>query len=331
MALQINPSKFPIWLGETELKLGLSQDAQVVRDVTNSQERLIEMLFEGVARDQVRLLGASVSMSESETAAFIEKLRPSLLAESSIKGESNSNDLRFAEIVRLGLETNQPPGEVLGVRRRQTIAIKELGRTGLNLLRVLTELGFRDFKTSDYGVVEKKDLGELGYPKHLLGVSRLSAARELLAHDNTAGVLSQVYAHDASWISVMTATHRLFPHEYQNCDRLLAIEYGLNSVLVTGVLLTGINPCLGCRDRWSSESDPNWTGETIQLKARHDELDDGISLLAASALAAKSICDFVDHGSSGQATEVDVLTRLAKTVSFQFHPACNCQTSGIGD
>ena len=326
MPIQINPSKFPIWLGESKLRLGTTTDDQTLDHVTNSQERLIQLLFEGVANDQLAQVGASVGLNIEESEKFVERLRPSLLSESAEKSSGQTLDVRFAELVRISFQTNNSPAEVLSKRAATSIHIPLLDRSGLNVVRLLSELGFRKFSTDDHESVGPHDGGELGYPKSLSGVSRLSAARELLDCKRSNVTLSHAIEKAAPFLTIVSATHRALPSAFQKINSaVIAIEFGIDSVFVSGVIEKKLNPCLGCRDLWLIEANQNWASESIQLSARRDHLDDGMSLMIALALAGRNICNFIDYRQSGSSSVIETLTRRVSEVNLQFHPACACQ------
>lgn len=327
MPIQINPSKFPIWVGENELRLGTNPQDQALERVSNAQERLIQLLFEGVASDQLSLVGASVGLSEIETNNFVERLRPSLLLDVDVKGNGRAIDVRFAELIRLGFQTNQAPADVLSKRAATVLRIPVLDRTGLNLLRVLSELGFRSYLTDDFAAVGPNDCGELGYPKSLLGISRLSASRSLLEIDKTHVELNHPKGAGKSALQILSATHRITPSSYQKMlSPWLAIEYQLDSVFVSGIIAPRITPCLGCRELWIAEANQNWATDAIQLSARQDNLDDGASLLMAVALACRNICRYFDREIIESSNLVDVVTRNVTESNFQFHPSCGCRS-----
>ena len=164
-----------------------------------------------------------------------------------------------------------------------------------------------------------------------LGISRLAAARSILA--NHVGTTELTHAgkrlRKAVRISVLSAMHQVNPSAYRGLQEPhVVIEYGIDELRVSPVIRSGSKPCLSCRDLWSAENDSDWAANAIQLTARNDQLDDGAGLLMATAIAAKTICEFVDH-SGGKETEgykANLKTRGLKTYSWQFHPACQCRT-----
>jgi hypothetical protein len=326
MPIQINPSKFPIWVGGNELRLGAGANDQTLNQVSNAQERLIQLLFEGVAKDQLSLVGASVGLTEIETTKFVEHLRPSLLDDVEFKNDGRAIDVRFAELVRLGFQTNQSPSDVLAKRAGTRIRIPELDRTGLNLLRTLSELGFRSFLTDDFTAVTSNDGGELGYPRAMVGVSRLSAARSLVEIDKSHVELNHPKGAGKSELQILSATHRITPSRYKVLESpWLAIEYQIDSVFVSGIMIPRITPCLGCRELWAAESNPNWATDVIQLSARGDHLDDGASLLMAVALACRNICRFFDSEIIESSNVIHVASRKVSESNCQFHPTCDCR------
>jgi hypothetical protein len=324
VTVQINPSKIPIWVGETHLQLGLGADAQNLTNLGNAQERLIHLLFKPVPDNQLEFLGESVGLEPSDTKALVELLRPSLLIASSGTEQINL-ELRFAELMRIAFDTGRVAESVLTARSIAAVAIDEINRTGLILIRALSEMGFRNFYTTDYEKVSKTDLGELGFPAGSLGISRVSAARELLGNF---GLLNfETKKHQIS-VRALSSNHNISPNRYRGkLEPHLVIEYGVEAIEVSSVITAGLTACIRCRDLWRSEDDPNWCNRTIQLALRRDHLDDAAALLMATSLAAKNICGFVDVGSPGVAFEVNLKSRTFREVGHQRHPACGCHRS----
>jgi hypothetical protein len=292
MAIQLNPSKIPIWKNSSELRLGIGDTGHELGEISNAQERLINLLFEGVAENQISLVGNSVGLSDLETRELVDRLKPSLLQSATSFGGNFPLSLRFAEVLRIGFQTEQSPMEVVAKRANQTIELTRLDRTGLTVIKALSENGFRNFNTQDFDMVGQADLGELGYPTHLLGVSRVNAARTVLeSAENGIGITQNSSAAETDRpIRILSGMHRILPKEYRQQNRpLLAIEYRLDSIFVSRVTEHQIDPCLTCRDLWESDTQPNWTTESIQLTGRPDQLDDGVNLLMASSIDRKSV------------------------------------------
>jgi hypothetical protein len=331
MVVQINPSKVPIWINEKTLQLGVGPNDQRLEDLNNSQERLIQLLFEGVANDQVELVGKSVGLELSESLKLIELLRPSLVLSQKRSGANSTVDSRFAELIRIGFLTEQSPAEVLANRSRHRICIPKLDRTGLTLVRALSEMGFQKFETNDYGSVTHNDHGELGYPKSLAGVSRLSAANALLETGKSQVTILPLTSAKSTQktISVISASHHFLTHEFENLKTPhVAIEYRLETISVSNVIRRSENPCLGCRYAWLAEDRSGWAEEAIQLAGRRDQLDDGANLLLATAIACRNIAIYTDFNAFGANWNLNLQTRKVSEPEPQFHPACGCQDLG---
>lgn len=331
MPFQLNPSKVPIWNNESELQFGLHDEPQVLTEVSNAQERLINLLFQGIPEDQLGLIGESVGLSDLESASLVENLKPSLLTQQNTIGGGTALDVRFAEIIRIGFETNNTPELVLAHRAETIIQIRALNRTGLLLIKALSEAGFCLFETLDYEFVRREDLGELSFQPNQLGISRLAAARELLALHS--GNLQLVHPNARSkrkpQVIALSAMHRINPSCYREVNaNHIAVEYGISDLRVSPMIVVGETPCLGCRDLWESESDPDWASVAIQLTARNDQLDDGAGLLLAVAIAAKSICQHVDAIGmpKSEGFQISLKTRAVNGYGWAFHPKCDCQT-----
>lgn len=331
MPFQLNPSKVPIWNNESELQFGLHDEPQVLTEVSNAQERLINLLFRGIPEDQLDLIGESVGLSYFETANLVERLKPSLLNQHSTTGGGTALDVRFAEIIRIGFETNNTPESVLAKRAETVIQLRSLNRTGLLLIKALSEAGFCLFETLDYEFVRREDLGELTYQPNQLGISRLAAARELIAPHR--GGLKLGHPESQSKrkpkAMVVSAMHRVTPSAYRELKSAhISVEYGISELRVSPMIVPGETPCLGCRDLWESEGNPGWASTAIQLTARNDQLDDGAGLLLAVAIAAKTICQFVDGQEmpTRDGFQVSLRSRAVTGYGWGFHPTCNCRT-----
>jgi hypothetical protein len=326
MAVQLNPSKVPIWKSETELQIGISEDAQKLADVTNAQERLIDLLFQGVAEDQLELLGSSVGLTDTETNELVERLKPSLLAPSSSLDNRANLDVRFAEIIRIGFDTSRTPDGVLSNRAATLIQIRKLDRTGLMLLRAFAEAGFRKFETMDFDFVTRNDFGELGYNQTFGGTSRITAARATIEDRATGVEITHASSKPKPKIVLLSAMHQVSPNEYRDTlDKHLAIEYGIDRLRISPVISPGQSACMGCRDLWKSEQEPDWAATSIQLAARHDHLDDAASLLMAASVTCRIVCSHVDGVPESGGVEIDLRSRTVTGYGWQFHPTCPCR------
>ena len=326
MAIQLNPSKIPIWKSEQDLQLGLSSDSQKLEEVSNAQERLIHLLFQGIAEDQLSVIGDSVGLSDEETSALVERLRPSLLTNNKQTEPTSSFDSRFAEIIRIGFDTNKLPESVLAKRSKTLIQLQKLDRTGLLLLRALIEVGFRKFETCDYGTVQREDCGELGFGEADLGISRLTAARYLL-HGKLGDVhLAHLARRKSNRLVLLSAMHQLSPTDYLGqINPHIAIEYGISNLRITPVVIPGKTPCLKCRALWQVEQQGDWVGTSIQLASRRDHLDDAAALLLAAATACRTICSYLEDEMSTEGFDVELASRSVSPYHWQFHPSCDCR------
>ena len=334
MPYQLNPSKIPIWKSETELALGLSGQNQKLADVSHAQERLIHLLFQGIPEDQLNHVGASVGLDEIETQELITQLRPSLLDQPTRRSEGTALDVRFAEIIRIGFETDQTPESVLARRAAATVIVEQLNRTGLMVIKTLSEAGFCRFETTDYGFIKREDIGELSFSPTQLGLSRLAATREILSTQTGKFIInhSNPKIKKGLRISVLSAMHQLNPRNYRAVENpYIAIEYGIENLRISQAIVPGLSPCLGCRDLWTAENDSNWAATAIQLTARNDYLDDGAGLLMSSAIGAKTVCLFVDGEGKGSTSgyQVDLKNRSVQPYGWQFHPRCSCRSRSL--
>lgn len=301
-----------------------------MNELTTAQEKLVELLYKGIPQAHLSQTAESVGLSATEASSLIDLLSPSLLSASTKTRAATDIDLRFAEIIRIGFETDETPEAIIQTRSRTLVGLSSLGRTELVLMKALTEAGFRNFQTEDYDLVSRKDLGELGYPPGLRGFTRLEAVRSQFLGGNFVTISHPVRRGSKPALSILSAMHRLNPKLYRELKTPhLLVEYGIDELRVSPIIRPGFTPCLGCRDLWDAESDPNWAATAIQLTARGDCLDDGNGLLMATAIAGKTICRYVDQP---QATSVgfrvDLRSRAVHEWSWQRHPQCSCRLLG---
>lgn len=329
MPIQINPSKIPIWKTETTLQLGTDGSAQALEQVTNQQERLINILFKGVAEDQLEGFGLDLGMTAIETTDLVARLKPSLLKNEQIAGGNQHWDARFAEIIRIAFDTGQIPEAILARRSNTIIHFPKIDRTSLLLIRGLAESGFRYFTTEDFDVVTRNDVGELGFNEGQLGISRIESVRMILAEHRSWATIEHVEKKSKlkQNFTIISSMHQVNPHDYRQLRvPHLAIEYGIDEIRISPLIKPGVNACLGCRDLWESENNPDWTSTAIQLAGRNDQLDDSAGLLMASAVAVRAVCAHQDDAQIQTGTVINLRSRAVKPYSWQPHPECRCRT-----
>ncbi len=66
MVLRINPSRMPIWRNPNELQLGESTNAIRIAGLSPGQERLIKLLYRGVADSYFKEVAETVGANEPE-------------------------------------------------------------------------------------------------------------------------------------------------------------------------------------------------------------------------------------------------------------------------
>ena len=328
MPIQLNRAKPMIWRSPNDLNLGSDSDAQKLEGLTLAQERLISQLYKGISNDQLGSYADQFGMNELSASHLVERLAPSIL-QSDETLRTRNFEKRFAELIRIEFDTNRIAEEVLAIRATRPIWLERVGRTELLLSRALVELGFKKFLINDYNAVHADDIGELGFSSVHFGYSKIQALRDIF--NDSVSVLQFENPNNQTVpnaLKLITAMHHLIPTKYsEESLPVISIEYGIGQIRVSKVISRGSSPCTYCRDLWAAESNPNFLSDTFQLLSAGDQLDDSVSLLYATALAAKNICEFVDSGAGfGTNYAVNLQNRSVSEHNWQFHPTCECAT-----
>jgi len=79
MVIKINPSRIPIWRSPTTLQLGLGKNALVLQDLQPSDEKLVQLLYKGIADGSVGAVASTLGSSQQATGDLLNRLSPALL------------------------------------------------------------------------------------------------------------------------------------------------------------------------------------------------------------------------------------------------------------
>jgi hypothetical protein len=305
MVIRINPARLPVWRSPTTLQLGLGRDALVLSNVRAEHEKLINLLYRGVADGSLQTISRAVGSSDEDTGELLTRLAPALLKDSGLtpnKSEPLSETFvaqAFAEIIRASFSTSTDGQAVLRTRAARAIALHTGDKSSLVLALGLASAGIGAIACQDDSPVTIEDVAPLGYDQRELGAPRRDAlARRLEAGSHPCRLENAISPTKSLSASVFVGNHLSLPKNYSDVLRggsvHLSIEFGVEETRVSPLVRPGLTPCLVCRHSEELRLDPDWAAVATQLQFRHERLDDSQSTLLAAGIALESLLSYVD-------------------------------------
>ena len=333
MVLKINPSSFPTWRSNSELQIGAGSRAVRLQNLTPSQQKLIDLLYRGVADDALANSASRTGLRADDAQELIKRLNPAL-----IKGPSGFKtnlspefvESAFAEIIRASFNTGHDGLSVLNARSVRSVYLTSGDSTSLLLALALASAGLGAIHCNDDSKVERTDLGSLGYEALELGQPRAAAMSrrlEMGSHFCRVTAPSKRFTMQAA---VLVGSQITKPQNYADLMRgstaHLAIEFATNTTTVSPVVIPGKTPCLSCRFKPQTLQDADWPVITAQLQMREDRLDDARSKLFACGAALGLLLEFTDDPRSAkfQGLQLNHETGEIVATSWERDPACEC-------
>ncbi len=344
MALRINPARLPVWRDPHTLQLGMGREAVTVSNIQAEEERLINLLFRGVANEALGTIERSVGIEHDRATALLARLRPALLdTPLSEKRESLSDEFvqqAFAEIIRASFEHNLDGQQVIAQRRTHSVCIGVLDKVTLTLGLGMVAAGVGRVSCLDDSPVMLSDTGPLGFEPSFVGQPKSAALQALLAMraDRRWGETSARSEKTIRpKILMVSANHPLSaadlrdlraPHQTLAGDvAVLAIELGIETSRVSPILRPPMTPCLDCRNLSMIDKDAHWASLASQLRNRRERLDDAQSALVCAGLALEKCLRFIDspQRSAFDAQIVDHRSGMVFNESWSYRPECGCR------
>lgn len=337
MVVKINPSRVPLWRDPQTLQLGLGADAVVLDTVSASQEKLINLLYRGVADASLNTIASTVGSQPRETKELLERLTPVLVtsADNKIKAPSLSGEFieqAFAEIIRNSFLSGADGQATLQARANRQVSLASADKSSLVLALALASAGIGAVSSNDNSPVTMQDIGPLGYSSSELGSSRVDAlARRLELGNHPCRLVRPGSKHFTLALTVFTSMHMTPNHVYRDAMKgstpHLAIEYGFGETVVTPLVIPGKTACLSCRQQSMAQQDENWATLTTQLQFRNDRLDDTQSTLLATALALEKILAFIDDSrkTEFEGSLIDQRSGQIMKLQWPIDATCECQ------
>ncbi len=337
MVIKLNPAKVPIWRTPTTLQIGLGADALVLQNLRAEQEKLINLLYRGVADGAIQNISRTLGSSDIETGELLKRLSPALLdvPEQEIAKLPALNDAfvaqAFAEIIRASFSSGIDGNSVLRSRAARIVALDTADKASLLLALGLAAAGVGAISCNDDSPVMPEDIGALGFNQRELGSPR----RDALARKLEDGVHPCRLVSGLAKSKVLAATvyvgHRFVaPERYRSSMRgstpHLCVEFGVEQTRISPLVRPGETPCLSCRHADELERDPDWAMMATQLQFRHERLDDSQATLIAMGITLEALLAHLDDPRSSrfEGKIVDHQTGSISSTSWKLDPMCEC-------
>ncbi len=345
MVIKINPARLALWRDTKTLQLGLGREAVTIKNVGDAEERLINLLFRGIATDALPNLGSSLGMGNQAASDLVQRLRPALLDETPVSKTEHPDSLHeefvrqaFAEIIRASFETNIDGRKILASRATHSVCILRLNKTSLILSLALAAAGIGNIVCDDDSPIEVADTGTIGFDRSQIGKPKRLALAELLNQSSTPcrliGAADAERSATATALNIMVASHPLSMGDFElsaqrstsRSPGLLAIELGVEVSRVSPVIVAGTTACLDCRNLAEANRDEAWAALASQLRFRKERLDDAQTSLLCAGFALEKAIRYLDalQPATFESTTVDHRTGLVQLQTWQRQPECGC-------
>ena len=346
---RINKAQPALWRDPNTIQIGFGENSAAIEELTLAQQQIIEALYSGVVEGQQEVLDETFKAAKGTTQDLIARLSNVIEnKESSSNSFGPWQELAFAELARAALDYNVNPEMVLAERWQRTVHIDQLDKSGSVLAKGLLASGVGKVVTHDDGRILNTDLGELGYSKNDLGMSRFetlkqdllklslpqeSQKRFLDLNEKASKNLKISFAITVGHLVTRPATYirwlnRDVPH--------LNITFGMNETKISPIIIPGVTPCLNCLAEFEVDGDPAWPALASQLVDLPRTRDDSASLLTATGLALRATLRHLDQSAGFKVSAdegngfsegyiFDYETGNVQRVEYNFHKLCNCR------
>jgi len=341
MVIKLNPAKVPIWRSPNTLQIGLGADALVLQNIRAEQEKLINLLYRGVADGAIQNISRTLGSSDLETGELLNRLSPALLdvSDQDLSKLPMLDDAfigqAFAEIIRASYSSGVDGLSILRSRAARVVSLDSGDKASLMLALGLAASGVGALTCSDDTPVMPEDIGPLGYGQRELGSPRRDAlARKLEEGVHPCRVVSGTAKSKVLAATVFVGHRFVAPERYRKAMRgstpHICIEFGAEETRISPLVQPGFTACLSCRHAEELERDSDWAMMATQLQFRHERLDDSQASMIAMGIALESILRFLDdpRGGSFEGKTVDHKTGQIRSNSWQRDPQCDC-SSGV--
>lgn len=340
MVMKLNPAKVPIWRTPTTLQIGLGSDALVLQNLKAEQEKLINLLYRGVADGSIQHISRTLGSSDQDTGELLNRLSPALLdvPEKDLGKLPALSDAfigqAFAEIIRASFSTGVDGVSVLRTRAARVVSLDSGDKGSLLLALGLAAAGVGALTCQDATPVMPEDIGPLGYAQRELGSPRRDAlARKLEDGIHPCRLVSGPARSKVLAATVFVGNRFVAPERYKKAMRgstpHICVEFGAEETKVSPLVVPGSTPCLSCRHADELARDPDWAMMATQLQFRHERLDDSQASLIAMGMALELLLSYLDDPRSKrfEGKIIDHKTGQIRSHAWSKDPLCECSTT----
>ncbi|MEY4348816.1 MAG: hypothetical protein RL719_113, partial [Actinomycetota bacterium] len=324
----------------TTLQIGLGSDALVLQNLKAEQEKLINLLYRGVADGSIHNISRTLGSSDEDTGELLTRLSPALLDvpdQDSGKLPALSDAFigqAFAEIIRASFSTGVDGVSVLRTRTARLVSLESGDKASLLLALGLAAAGVGALTCADDSPVMPEDVGPLGYDQRELGSPRRDAlARKLEEGVHPCRLVSGPARSRVLAAAVFVGNRFVAPERYRQAMRgstpHICVEFGAEETKVSPLVVPGSTPCLSCRHAQELARDADWAMMATQLQFRHERLDDSQASLIAMGMTLELLLGYLDdpRTSRFEGKIIDHKTGQIRSNVWSKDPLCECSTS----
>ncbi len=314
MVLRINPSRMPIWRNPNELQLGESSNAIRITGLSPGQERLIKLLYRGVADSYFKEVAETVGANEPEQ--LLKQIEPALLKRASEPTSLNAQFIadHFAEICRAQATHNTEGAVVLDSRRRGTVFIENCHGVTKTVATALSNSGVGTIVLENL-----EDLSDLELECKTIDLS-----------DMTDVQIDQID------FAILISNNAISPRSYarwlgRNVSHL-SIVFDSEGVSISPTIRSAKNPCLNCFHENKTSADSSWPAVASQLLFSQQRFDDvSANYFAASIAGQRALHEIDVSNGTAEETQGSAGYRLSmknaeiSEFSWPFNDSCKCR------
>lgn len=294
MVLQINPAKVLLWRSANELQIGPGRQALRLSNLSSGQQRLLNLLYRGIADDFFNEVAEAVGAEDSQS--LLEQVKPNLLSQAGFQTNLSPEFIErsFAEICRAQASFAVDGKAVLQMRQLGCIYVQGNSQTADLICQALTEAGVGRL-ISDSSFESYKDQIDFGI---LIGQNAVSPA-------------------DYSPLLRRNINH-------------VSIVFDNDGVQVSPVISNSKSPCLSCFHENLSEQDSTWPAMASQLLFSKQSFDDATARLFAASIACQRALQQLDQSwaqneVSQMGYRLNVGSGQISEFNWQFNRSCLCR------
>ncbi|WP_168199768.1 ThiF family adenylyltransferase [Citricoccus sp. SGAir0253] len=343
--MRLNPGLSLVRLAEDTVQVGSGSRSTQLSGCTPAVMAFLDRLAAGIPDDGEREAVRTCGLDPAEARELVSMLEGFLHRQSSPPGPGAGHaadvlaqDLAAALAVEPGpVDSAERAADLLDRRRRAGVQVLGLGRTGAAVARSLAAAGIGRLVLWDRAEVATADLGTGYLPGDLGRIRPVALARRIddVGLDPVVLPLTTPLPPGPGADATVVVTRGAVDPESLALARaadhaLLPVVVRDDDVLVGPWCAPAATGCPGCWDLAAAATDPLRPARTEALLAAGAGREDLTLALAAGALAARRVLQWVDTGAvdAGTVLHLQAGTGRVDTLHVPAHPGCACAPAG---